>query len=303
MGNAETVQKEKIREYKDKLKGIERLPTLPSIATQILKLANKKETSINEIIPLIEKDPPLAVKVLKIANSAYYGIRREIKSLRQAIVVIGLDELTNVTLSFSVLKNMNFLENDIEIHWKKFWKHCIYTGFVNDLLVTELNLRNVDTPYLNGLLHDIGKLVLDLIEGENYRNILSRAEEEGRKIYEIEKEELGITHAEIGRLTAEKWNLTHNVKDVIGSHHNDCKNNENEDIEAILSIQVANYVANYLGMDFVDVLDKSEINSQVCWQHLVEIVGYDEISFQTMVEEEFSERFESIKEMVELIQT
>jgi HD-like signal output (HDOD) protein len=98
------MSQEVIKAYQKKLNEINNLPTLPIIATEIMRITRNDNYSARQIQGIIEKDPPLAMKILKVANSAHYGVKKPVKSLRHAVVIIGMKQLSNIAISFSVLK-------------------------------------------------------------------------------------------------------------------------------------------------------------------------------------------------------
>ena len=109
---------QKIEEYHRQVLTLVNLPTLPIIATEIIRATREDRVSVNQILPILEKDPPLAMKVLKMANSAYYGIRERVTSLRHAVVIIGLEQLTGLALSFSVIKSVNNDQEQRKLYWR-----------------------------------------------------------------------------------------------------------------------------------------------------------------------------------------
>jgi len=257
--------------YRDKIQSLANLPTLPIIATEILRITREDKLSVNQILPIIEKDPPLTMKVLRIANSAYYGLRREIKSIRHAIVVIGLRELSNIAVSFSVIKELSIDFEGIHFQWKEFWKHSVACGYIAQLLAEELKFPTLSNVYILGLLHDIGKLVLYRIEPERYIESLENTNRKQCSSYLAEQEVFGITHSDIGKWTAEKWRMSDEITNTIGFHHNPDKVQNSEFKIYVSLIQVADMVCNFYNMNFGSEYIPSNPSEEAGWKILQDV--------------------------------
>ncbi|RKY52163.1 MAG: hypothetical protein DRP89_08115 [Candidatus Neomarinimicrobiota bacterium] len=257
--------------YRDKIQSLANLPTLPIIATEILRITREDKLSVNQILPIIEKDPPLTMKVLRIANSAYYGLRREIKSIRHAIVVIGLRELSNIAVSFSVIKELSIDFEGIHFQWKEFWKHSVACGYIAQLLAEELKFPTLSNVYILGLLHDIGKLVLYRIEPERYIESLENTNRKQCSSYLAEQEVFGITHSDIGKWTAEKWRMSDEIINTIGFHHNPDKVQNSEFKIYVSLIQVADMVCNFYNMNFGSEYIPSNPSEEAGWKILQDV--------------------------------
>ncbi len=290
---------EVIELYKKKLNEIKNLPTLPVIATEIMRITRNDNYSAGQIQSVIEKDPPLAMKLLKVANSAYYGIKNPVKSLRHAVVLIGMRQLSNIAISFSVLKR--FDSPNSEINWERFWEHCIAVGFVSELLVEDYGIITNESPYTMGLLHDVGKLILNIIEPEKYVEVYQKVKDTKEPFYLVEKEIFGITHCEIGKILAEKWKMSDKLIDIVLSHH-DVNNSseENRIISAVIGI--ADHICNINGISFGTDFDLETTIIPNSWKILQEYVGELENKEYTIFLEEISNQVSSIAEMVKIIQ-
>ncbi len=235
--------------YKEKVDSLLNLPTLSTIANKIVQVTRNDNKSVNQLLPIIEKDPPFAMKILKLANSAYYGSLDEIKSLKQAVVGIGMKALHQLALSFSVLSVFANMKDEEGLYWSDFWMHSVACAHIAELLNKKLGLAIPGSPYSLGLLHDIGKLVLHRIDPVLYTKAANYAKEKSLTSMESEQEMFGITHEDTGKWIAEKWKLPIEIIQVIGFHHHpsDC----DESLQKSTSlIQVADLVCNFNLMNF-----------------------------------------------------
>jgi len=236
--------------YRDQVYSLTGLPTLPEIATEVMKLTREDRLSASQMVPIIDKDPSLTMKLLKIANSAYYGIQEKVDSLRQAIVVIGMKELGNLAIGFSVIKAFMGGDDQDQVDWRRFWEHCAACGHIAEIFNGELRLRITSSPYSLGLLHDVGKLVLYRINPDLYGETLKFAQKEKCNSVEAELEMFGITHMDAGRWIAEKWKLPDAIMYAVGFHHNPQDVTDQEYLESTALIQIVDLVTNIKGLYF-----------------------------------------------------
>ena len=225
------------------------LPTLPVIASQLQQVLRDDNISIGQMIPIISKDPSLAMKILKTANSAYYGVKYKVESLRQAIVIIGMQELTVLALVFSVAKTID-RDRFSPISWKRFWEHSAATGHIADQMNKKYRLGFPNSAFSLGLLHDIGKLILYLLDDELYEEVLLLAQSSNYSSIDAELELFGLSHIEAGRIMMEKWGLPESLVNGVAFHHNPEAAPIEEFQKLSALINVSDSVANAKGLNF-----------------------------------------------------
>jgi len=285
--------------YQKKLSEIKNLPTLPVIATEIMRITRNDSYSARQIQTVIEKDPPLAMQVLRVANSAYYAQKKPVKSLRHAVVVVGMRQLSNIAISFSVLKRFDTKNSNLK--WEKFWEHCIAVGFVAEMLVDEYDIITKESPYTMGLLHDIGKLVLNLIDPGKYYEVYARVKNEKMSFYNAEKELLNITHCAIGKMLAENWKMSDELVDVVFNHHSPSESAEgNRLVNSV--IEISDHICNINGISFGTDFDMESLPVPDSWEYIQSSVR--ELNNKEYEEflQEMKPQLDSISEMVKLIQ-
>jgi putative nucleotidyltransferase with HDIG domain len=229
---------------KQVVSNIRNLPTPPIVFHQIQKVINDPKVSAGQIAKILQEDPAMSVKVLKLTNSAFYGLQREIESVKQAVVIVGLEAIKNLVLSASVLDMFKGKDIDQEFQ-DKFWRHSLGVGFCARLLSRMGKARGMldpDAAFSGGLLHDIGKVILCCFLQKEYA--LIKQERESDKVsatYQIEERLLGYNHSQIGAILAEQWKLPRRLTEAVAFHHHP-QLSETEDIIAYV-IHVSNYVA------------------------------------------------------------
>jgi putative nucleotidyltransferase with HDIG domain len=207
----ETKKKAGVKTLK-RFRNFEQLNTLPVISHKIIGIARDPDASASKMASIIDSDPAITSKVLKVVNSAFYGFHRKIESVEHAIVILGNNEVINLSISLALNK---FIMNISSAKVKKLWIHCLLTGHISHWLGGFLGCRAADLTYTIGLLHDIGKIALIQQEGysgeiDKYSEIDALAEEESR---------YGLSHAELGAYIADRWQLPEDIVDGLRAHH------------------------------------------------------------------------------------
>ncbi len=210
------VKEEKIRRLSESLLG---LAPLPTIIARIIGLIDDPRTTAKQLGRLITTDQVLATKILKMANSAFYGFPRRIGTIELSVVVLGFDTLKDVALSVSLLSRFRpvFLHDKFDM--TRFWEHTITVGVACKMLARRFPHKIRNEAFIIGLLHDIGKLVVIQHLKKEFEEILKLLENEEITYREAEKEVLGIDHTLIGSWLAEKSNLPTYIVESIASHH------------------------------------------------------------------------------------
>jgi putative nucleotidyltransferase with HDIG domain len=200
------------------LKEIEHLPTLPHVVTKVVEMTQSTDTNIEGISATL--DQSLAAKVLKMANSAYYGggRSRNVNSIRHAIVIIGFDALKEIVLTASFFHTFHDARDVQSL--QPLWEHSQSAAQIAKRMAWIYGYSNHDEAYFSGLVHDVGKLVLNQYFPEQYRMIQDLIQK-GSEEADAEKATIGLNHAEIGGKVCNFWGFPGSVADAISHHHDD----------------------------------------------------------------------------------
>jgi putative nucleotidyltransferase with HDIG domain len=193
------------------------LPTLPTVIAKMLELVDNPKTSASSLSSLIMRDQVLTAKILKLANSSFYAFPRQIATVKLALVVLGFESVKEMALSFSVLGSFKG-ENNKHFDNSRFWQHSVSVGACTRMLARETCYRLAGEAFVAGLLHDIGKVVLNQYLPKEFAEIQTRIFEGGVECETAEMDVLGVTHAEVGAWLAERWNLPVILVDAIRWH-------------------------------------------------------------------------------------
>ncbi|HUI29773.1 MAG TPA: HDOD domain-containing protein [Candidatus Acidoferrales bacterium] len=203
---------------KEKVQNIIQLPALPAIAVEVASLIDNPNTSVSRITQVISADQVLTAKVLKIANSPFYGFQKKISTLDFAIMVLGFDSLKEILISVSLISAFK-KKQDKYFDSREFWEHSLASAIAARTLARQLGYRISGESFVAGLLHDIGILVTHQYFYEDYKRIVEAVTDGKATFQDTEQEVLFATHGEIGAWLAERWNLPDQLIETIKFHH------------------------------------------------------------------------------------
>lgn len=226
------------------ISNIRNLPTPPIVFHQIQKVINDPNVSAEQIASILSEDPAMSAKVLRLTNSAFYGLSREVESVKHAVVIIGLEAIKNLVLSASVLDMFKGKNIDTDFQ-EKFWRHSLATAFAGRIVAKKFRnkiMADPDASFSAGLLHDIGKIIIScFLENEFAQFKEMRETDNSRADHEIEKDLFEFNHADIGGFLTENWKIPDKLTEAIANHHNITEVNPDQAFTIIVS--TANWLA------------------------------------------------------------
>jgi len=191
------------------------LPTLPDVVARVMQIVSNPLTTAEDLNQVISMDPALTFKILRLANSAFYGFPREITTITQAVTTLGFNTIRNLALSVSVHKMM-FADRERGLFsYRDFWKHCVAAGVCSRILARRIGYKSDENAFTAGLLHDIGKSLLERMDHASFLAAIEMSRAQSRPLWMVEQELLGVDHAVIGGRLAEIWNLSHDLRVAI----------------------------------------------------------------------------------------
>jgi putative nucleotidyltransferase with HDIG domain len=209
------------------------LPTLPRIATEVLDVLSDPLFSVEALEQILSQDPSLCAKLLKMANSAYYSLRFPVDSVRRAMLVLGAREIQQMVLSLSVFRVFPAQKGQATFDRDKFWEHSAASAVIARAFALKLKLlasrhlqnrpgdadNSLEATFSAGLLHDLGKIVLDYYFHDEFMQALALVETQSLSILEAEEKVFGEDHTTIGAWLAGTWKLPENIVTAIRYHH------------------------------------------------------------------------------------
>jgi putative nucleotidyltransferase with HDIG domain len=212
------------------------LPTLPTVVSKMIELVDNPKTSAASLARLISTDQALTARILKLANSAYYGFPREISTVNMAIIVLGFNTVKEMGLSLSVFEIFKGTSEHAAFDTGRFWQHSIGCGSATRMLARRLKYRSAGEAFVAGLLHDIGKVVLSQYMRDEFIAVVELEAQGAKTLDEAENDVFGVSHAEVGMWLAEKWNLPRIIAESIGFHHAPWEGKLDPVLTAIVSV-------------------------------------------------------------------
>ena len=244
------------------------LPSIPTIAGAVMKVAADPAASADDLRKVLDQDPALSARILKVANSSLYSFSRAVETLRHAITLLGFRTVENLVMAASlrdVFKNFGLSE-------KLLWEHATLAGAVAGKL-SSYGPIDVDQEmaFTAGLLHDLGKIALSNTAREKYNKIIMRTYNEGISFVEAERAEFGFDHAELGAHVADKWKLSPRLVSAIRYHHHhpdEIATLPAEDLRLVELTSVVTLSCTKLGIGRRGPVDSIDLTALPAWQAL-----------------------------------
>jgi HD-like signal output (HDOD) protein len=230
---------------------ISKMPALPVTVSKVLEIAGSPTTSPVDLNRVISLDPVLMARVLKLINSAYYGVTNQVTSLARAIIMLGINTVKNLALSTAVLGNLGKKENFQALNMQGFWRHSLCVGVLSKLIARtrKLDPKILEEYFIAGLLHDIGKIPLNNTLTEEFIQAMSLSDREHKPLYEAEKSCLGFDHCGAGLIIGTSWKIGGEILDTIRYHHTPASYT-GENISLVYTVAAANFYVNVSGIGF-----------------------------------------------------
>jgi len=210
----------RLKELYDNLDKIESLPAFPAIAFEVIKLTRDSSSTSKDIEKIIERDPNLVSQILKMANSSFYGLSREVNSLNHAINLLGFVQVENIVMISVILTSVKKMPLHKHFNRDKFLEHSFGCGVTAKIIANMLNLNFSSSEFSGGVMHDIGKVLLDLYAPDALDEILENAYKKGLSFYDSEMELYGMNHSLLGAKLLSIWGLPNELMDIVEYHHN-----------------------------------------------------------------------------------
>jgi putative nucleotidyltransferase with HDIG domain len=224
------------------------LPALPQVVVQVIKLTEDPDSTAQDINRVLSQDQAITARVLKMANSAFYGFPRRIGSVTDAIVLLGFRTLRSIVMAASVSDILVKEMPGYALEYGELWRHSQCAAMAARLIARKSKFALLDLAYTAALLHDIGKVILNSTMQDSYREVVNRVNDENISFIDAENQILGFNHAQVGARVAERWNLPLETVEAIQLHHNPDEARLNPRLTAIVHLADAVCVSMGVGM-------------------------------------------------------
>ncbi len=216
------------------LQSIIQLPPFPAVLQRILHLLKDPKTSARDIVEVMQYDQAITANVLMVCNSAYFGLRRPVSSIRDAVVLIGFNQLLEIILSRGSAGLFHQAQQGYDLEAGELWRHSVACALLSQDLAPRLIKEENPVQFTAALLHDIGKVILSEFVKDNFQEIKRLVQEGNLSFNEAEKQVLGIDHAELGAKISEQWKFPPAITAGIQYHHTPLSAPADSDLPSLL---------------------------------------------------------------------
>lgn len=271
------------------LEGVSGLVTLPQVFIRINQLVENSDSTMSDIANAVSQDPSFTVRMLRVANSPFYGFASTIDTVDKAVTVIGTSQIRNLALSMSVANTFAGLPNNL-ISMDNFWHHSLYCALIARILAKRARGCDPAAVFTAGLLHDIGELIIfnRLPEQARESLLLVLGQVDDLPVYQAERQIIGFDHAGVGGELARHWGLPPLLEECIAYHH--CPAHAKRYPRETALIHLANIFAQMAEIDTVELADASPVDP-IAWK----LTGLDEDVIEEVIREAQEEITETEK--------
>lgn len=254
------------------------LPSVPATLARIIQMTNSVDASAEDVASVVMLDQALATKVLRIANSAFYGRRIKCESISQAVVSLGFTSIRNLAASASVVDALFPKQMFPGFCWQNMWIHSVTCAVSSEAIYSIMpgaSAANAEATFIGGLLHDVGKLILARALPDRFRQIIISCCDTGAPMHEVEMEMLSMDHAKVGGELAEEWGFSEKFRDAIAHHHSPQEAYQNEDL--VTAVHAGNLLSKYVVGNYMAAPERSVEISEIAGIAGVSTSSMDEV--------------------------
>ncbi len=225
---------------------VKEMPPLPQSIIKILEITKKDDSSAQDLSKIFERDPTLAVNILKLANSPIYGFASRISTISHAIVCLGLETVKSIALTSSTHDMLNKEIPAYGLEEGMLWQHSIASGTCAKIIAQRIGYKDCEEAYIAGLLIDIGKIILSSFAEDQFNQVMEKSEKDKIPFNKAEQDVLGFGHPQVGGRIIKKWNLPSSLVEAVQYHHQPDKTETHKTLTYI--VHLADAISCMLGV-------------------------------------------------------
>jgi len=276
------------------IRKITSVSTLPHVALKIVELTSDPKSTAADLESVIRSDPALTARLLKMSNSAHFGLSERILEIRKAVIFLGFKTVKDLALSASVCE---LFRNSTQIgRYRRtdLWKHSIGVALCSKAISQKSEMGLEDHVFSTGILHDLGIVITDQYLHDHFVAVLTHPEGDKVALEVLEQEVIGFSHQDLAKGVVANWNLPHEFQISVAAHHNPSKANKKD--KPLLSVlYLANTVCNAINFGFVET---RKVNPEE-FNHSLTTLNFTKTDVQILLED-MPEEFEKAKDLIEL---
>jgi len=204
---------------KELIKEIKTLKPIPQIANQIMSIVEDPKASLSDVADIILFDPIITANLLRTCNSAYFGLPRKVDSVREAVALLGLEQIVDLVLLKSGAENLKHRQDGYGLNEGDLWRYSVSSALIARDIAARKGMAQKQLIFTAALLKDIGKVILDRFVAGAFKQIQQLVQQDGFSFMEAEKKVIGVDHAELGGLVASNWHFSDQMVYIIRNHH------------------------------------------------------------------------------------
>ncbi len=201
------------------IKEIKNLTPIPQITNQIMATVENPNASLSDVADIILYDPMTTANILRVCNSAYFGLSRKVESVHDAVALLGLEQVLDIVLLKSGAANLKKKQEGYGLDEGDLWRYSVSSALIARELAQKKQLPSTQLVFTSALLKDIGKVILNRFVGDSFAKINDLVQNQGLSFKEAEKKVIGADHAELGGLVASNWKFSEKMVYIIQNHH------------------------------------------------------------------------------------
>lgn len=274
------------------IRDIDTLKPVSHISNRVMAITSNPDSNLTELMEVIKYDQNITANLLRTCNSSYFGLKKKVGSVKQAVTLLGLDKVASLVVMEASSHNFKKAQRGYDLKEGELWQYSVASALIAQDLAEKRHLKNIPLIFTSALLKDIGKVILSTYVKDSFQNISKLVQEEDLSFIEAEKEVIGIDHAELGAEVAERWNFSPEMVDIVRSHHDPDKATLND-----LSIPIT-YLADSICM-MIGIGLGSDGLAYRYHQDVMDRLNFTEVDLQKTIAD-FWEKFRGVEELVNL---
>lgn len=281
-----------MREIERIIAGIDRLQPISYIGDKIMEITCNPNSSLTQLVDVIKFDQGITANLLRICNSSYFGLRKKIASIRQAVAYLGIDKVASLAMMGNSADNFREAQGGYDLNEGELWRYSVSSALIAQDLAEKRHLNDIPLIFTSALLKDVGKVILNTYVKDSFEDIIEIVQNKGLTFIEAERDIIGIDHAELGAMATERWNFNPDMVNIIRNHHDPDKAPPND-----LSIPII-YLADSICM-MIGIGVGSDGLAYRYHQDIVDRLHFSNIDLQKTIAS-FWEKLKGVEELVNL---
>ena len=271
---------------------ISELRPVSEIGNRVTEITSNPNSSLAELVDVIKYDQAITANLLRICNSTYFGLKKKITSIKQAVTYLGLNKVASLVVLGNSADKFKKAQRGYDLNEGELWRYSVSSALIAEDLAEKRRLNNIPLIFTSALLKDVGKVILSTYVKDSFEDINKAVQDRGLTFIDAEKEVIGIDHAELGARVAERWNFNPAMVDIIRNHHDPDKAPPDD-----LSIPIV-YLADSICM-MIGIGVGSDGLAYRYHQDIVDRLNFSDIDLQKTIAS-FWGKIKSVEELINL---